>query len=278
MSLRVTAPEINIREKITLIDDKLSFDQLLAQLKNCDQPVVIGNASQYKYTSESHGSGFYWQLNVIDSGRTGISIGSTQGEGALIALDGAGNGDLQGSDYFWIEHHNSGAATINLRSSVISNGSSHSHVTFLQDTDEVPGAVRTQYSFQMCDGGNKGTTMASGQTNGNDFMVTLTGLPQLNGTAHEIARVRVDYVSGELTQGNIYRWSREFIIEGVNAYSIWSGGNADMYGNSPAPSFVSSTDSSISVVFNTAGAANAYGCAFVTVSCPRGGAYITITP
>lgn len=273
MSLRVTSPEIDVKQKISLIDDKLSFDQLLTELKNHTDVVTIGDPSG------GDERGPYHKLNIMGPGRVmGVAIGSTTGQGAALSLDGAANGDVRGGDYFWMEHLASGNFTMNLRSVELSNESTHAHVTLLQQTALVPGCVRTQYSFQMCDGTNTGTTMGSGKTE-NDFNVRLTGLAVLDGTQHKCARVRVDYVGGALNQESIHRWSREFIIEGISGWGVWTSGNADVYGGSPAPSFVSSDERSITLRFNVAGASQTvYGCAFVTVSCPIGAAYITIEP
>ena len=270
MSLRVTSSQIDVKQKISLIDDKLSFDQLLTELRNYRGTVTIGNAAGV------NDQGPYHTLNVLNPGRHGLSIGSTTGEGVTLAMDGGADGDIRGADYFWMEHLASGNFTMNLRSTELLNESTHPYVTLLQQTDLVPGCVRTQYSFQMCDSSNRGTTMGSGKTE-NDFNVRLTGLPVLSNIDHQIARVRVDFIGGELNQSNIHRWSREFIIEGKANWGIWSAGNDNVYGSSPAPIFVESDERSILLKFDVAGGTSTvYGCATVTVSCPTGAAYIEI--
>ena len=73
-------------------------------------------------------------LDVRFAGRQGINLGSTNGGGVYIVLDGAGNGDGAGGDYAWIEHHHtSGDLSIGTGSS--SAGSSEKFR--IADTGEV---------------------------------------------------------------------------------------------------------------------------------------------
>jgi len=57
------------------------------------------------------------KLHVGFSGRAGVFIGSTNGGGSYLLLDGAGNGDGSGSDYAYIEHQSSGNLAFNVGNS-----------------------------------------------------------------------------------------------------------------------------------------------------------------
>ncbi|RPG31985.1 MAG: hypothetical protein CBB72_011345 [Muricauda sp. TMED12] len=57
------------------------------------------------------------KLHVGFSGRAGILIGSTNGAGSYLILDGAVNGDGSGSDYAYIEHQSSGNLAFNVGNS-----------------------------------------------------------------------------------------------------------------------------------------------------------------
>jgi hypothetical protein len=54
------------------------------------------------------------KLHVGFTGRAGVFIGSTNGAGSYLLLDGAGNGDGAGSDYAYIEHESSGKLAFNV--------------------------------------------------------------------------------------------------------------------------------------------------------------------
>ena len=47
-------------------------------------------------------------LDVRSSGQVGLTLGSTNAGGAIIALDGDSNGDVSGSDYSYIHHNTDG--------------------------------------------------------------------------------------------------------------------------------------------------------------------------
>ena len=57
------------------------------------------------------------KLDVRFTGRSGINVGSNNGQGAYIGISGAADGDLAGSDYAYIEHNSSGVLNFNVGNS-----------------------------------------------------------------------------------------------------------------------------------------------------------------
>ena len=56
-------------------------------------------------------------LDVRFAGRNGVYVGSTNGAGSFLVLDGAGNGDGAGGDYAYLEHNSSGHLIFNVGNS-----------------------------------------------------------------------------------------------------------------------------------------------------------------
>ena len=77
---------------------------------NADNRVVTGDGTNLNAEATLTSDGTY--LNLQTSGTPQILIGSTDGSGANLILDGDGNGDGSGSDYSYISMTTQGVLRI----------------------------------------------------------------------------------------------------------------------------------------------------------------------
>ena len=83
-------------------------------------------------------------LDLRFVGRHGVIVGSTNGNGSYIVLDGAGNGDAAGSDYAYIEHTSSGNLNFN-----VGNGSNSTNTKMLIEPGGNVGIGTANSSYKL---------------------------------------------------------------------------------------------------------------------------------
>jgi len=95
----------------------------------------ITSGGQFLHGATSNSAGY--NLVTAGSGYRSILLGSTSGATAALIIDGAANGDGQGSDYASIEHNSSGEMRYKNRQSSSSGGAGHIFYTTSSDTERL---------------------------------------------------------------------------------------------------------------------------------------------